>query len=121
METAWDVVGGGIEKEEGTWTEGGGNVLSAVNSGGLFSSSGIGGGGGKIKSAAGGGGAKGGGKAKRVSPAGGGGSVPNRVPNESSGNDDSVDETKVSFDEGIGGGLKSSDEDGRIVRAGLAI
>ena len=114
METAWDVVGGGIEKEEGTWTEGGGNVLSAVNSGGLFSSSGIGGVGGKIKSAAGGGGAKGGGKAKRVSPAGGGGSVPKS-------SDDSVDETKVSFDEGIGGGLKSSDEDGRIVRAGLAI
>jgi hypothetical protein len=116
LETAWGVVGGGIEKEEGTSTEGGGNVLSAVNSGGLFSSSGIGGGEGKIKSAAGGGGAKGGGIAKRVSPAGGVGSV----PNESS--DDSVDETKVSFDEGIGGGLKSSDEDGRIVlTAGLAI
>ena len=79
-----------------------------------MSPAGIGGGGGKIKSAAGGGGAKGGGKAKRVSPAGGG---------EIKSSDDSVDETKVSFDEGIGGGLKSSDEDGRIVltRAGRLV
>ena len=81
-----------------------------------------GGGSGKVAAADGGGaggamggGAKGGGIAKRVSPAGGGGSVPKS-------SDDSVDETKVSFDEGIGGGLKSSDEDGRIVlTAGLAI